>query len=116
MKKIVWINVLILFLAISFYCLGYSDAKNPAKKSYVAKYPQCQVLLEKYHTIKNEINAMPAGQVRSERVQEKVAAWKEYKTCVKQQKKVDKQAKDFNSMQPADQTELQQQLDTVRPQ
>jgi hypothetical protein len=59
------IGVLVIGLALMFTSVY---AKNPAKKSYVAKYPQCQVLLEKYHTIKNEINALPAGQVRSERV------------------------------------------------
>jgi len=103
-------------LTVGLLMFTQVHAKNPQKKGFTAKYPQCQVYLEKYNTIKAEINALPAGQVRSERVQEKVAAWKEYKQCVKEQKKVKKKAKDFNSMQPADQTELQQQLDTVRPQ
>ena len=55
-------------------------------------------------------------ELESALVHKKEEAWKAYKQCEKEQRKVEKDAKELNNMQPADQTELQQQLDTVKPQ
>ncbi len=103
-------------IGIGLMMLSPVYAKNPQKKNFTAKYPQCQTKLVTFQTIDKEIRALPANQVTQEMKKKKIEAWKEYKQCEKEQKKVEKNAKDFNSMQPADQTELQQQLDTVRPQ
>lgn len=107
------IGILVIGLALMFTSVY---AGNPQKKNPVAEYPQCQEQLTTFQTIDKQIRAMPRGEVPSTMIEKKVDAWKAYKACVKQQKKVEKKAKDFNSMRPADQTELQQQLNTVKPQ
>ena len=106
----------ICIVGIGLMMLTPVYAGNPQKKNPIAEYPQCQTQLNTFQTIDKQIRAMPRGEVPSTMIEKKVDAWKAYKACVKQQRKVEKKTKDFNSMQPADQTELQQQLDTVRPQ
>lgn len=107
------IGILVIGLALMFTSVY---AGNPQKKNFVAKYPQCQAKLEQFQAIDKEIRALPPGQVSSDQIQQKVAAWKDYKACEKEVKQQTKQEKNFNEMAPASQTELQQQLKTVKPQ
>jgi protein-disulfide isomerase len=106
----------ICIVGISLMMLTPLYAGNAQKKNFVAKYPQCQTKLEAWQAIDKEVRETPAWELESKLVEKKVAAWKAYKQCEKEQRKVEKDAKDFNSMKPADQTELQQQLNTVKPQ
>ncbi len=105
----------ICIVGIGLMMLAPVYAGNPQKKNPIAEYPQCQTQLNTFHTINKQIRAMPSGEVPSTMIVKKMDAWRAYKVCVKEQKKVAKDSKDHYYMQPTDQTELQQRIGAGTP-
>jgi len=72
MRKVVWINVLIVTLAISFYCLGYADAKR--FKSQKQAPAECSQYLDRLSEIDQEMQKLKL---------ERMEVQKKYQECYK---------------------------------